>query len=151
MRSFILLVAIMVPAVGVAQTAKPLAFEVASVRPTLSAPNTPGSRRYTPGRVELVKVSLQEIVLTALNVDFRRLSAPGWLANVRFDIYVRSCIDRPVTILFPMPITMLRIGPSIASSVVSRAISDMPGNCFVSSSAASTSRILWPPLPTTSS
>jgi uncharacterized protein (TIGR03435 family) len=36
--------------------------------------------------VELVKVSLQEIVLTAFNVDFRRLSAPGWLANVRFDI-----------------------------------------------------------------
>ena len=84
----------MLPVVAAAQTSKPLAFDVASVR--LSDQKIPPVRRFTPGRVELVNVSLDEVLQTAFNVKLRnRMSVPGWLSSVRVEIRAASSLTAP--------------------------------------------------------
>lgn len=80
--------------VALTQEVKPLAFEVASVRP--AAQGMPIVRRFSPGRVELVNVSLDEIVQTAFDIKLRnRMSVPGWLASVRVEIRAASPLTAP--------------------------------------------------------
>lgn len=82
-------VVVALPLTAAAQEVKPLAFEVASVR--LADREMPQVRRFSPGRVELVNVSLDEVVQTAFDVKLRnRLSVPGWLSSVRVEIRAAS-------------------------------------------------------------
>ena len=97
MRGVVFALALMLPAVGLAQTPKPLAFDVASVR--LSDQKILPVRRFTPGRVELVNVSLDEVVGTAFDIKLRnRLSVPGWLSSVRVEIRAASSLTAPAQV-----------------------------------------------------
>jgi uncharacterized protein (TIGR03435 family) len=85
------------PVAVLTQEAKPAAFEVASVR--LSTQGIPPVRRFTPGRVELVNVSLDEVVQTAFDVKLRnRMSVPGWLSSVRVEIRAASPLTAPAQV-----------------------------------------------------
>jgi uncharacterized protein (TIGR03435 family) len=97
MRRVALACAILLPVVVAAQAPKPLSFEVASVR--LSDQKTPPVRRFTPGRVELVNVSLDEVVQTAFDIKLRnRMVVPGWLQTVRVEIRAASPLTAPAQV-----------------------------------------------------
>lgn len=66
-----------------AQETNPLAFEVASVRPSSG---TRVSRRVTDTRVDLVNYPLRALLLMALRVTEYQLVAPDWVRDVRVDI-----------------------------------------------------------------
>ena len=73
------------PMAGVAQTAKPLAFEVASVR--LSAPDSRGPYAVSPARVDMVRYPLARLIEMACRLHPSQLVAPGWVNDVRVDIH----------------------------------------------------------------
>lgn len=66
-----------------AQETNPLAFEVASVRPSSG---TRLSRRVTETRVDLINYPVRGLLLTALRVPEYQLAAPDWVRDVRIDI-----------------------------------------------------------------
>jgi uncharacterized protein (TIGR03435 family) len=70
--------------IAVAQTPPTPAFEVASVR--LWAPGTRSAQRVTDTRVDLLNVSLREVVLMAFRIGTFQLAAPDWAESVRIDI-----------------------------------------------------------------
>ena len=76
--------ALAVPAVGVAQDAKRPAFELASIRP--GAAGTPMGQRVTPGRLVVVNTPLRSLLMMAFRIDATQLSGPDWLNTARFDI-----------------------------------------------------------------
>ena len=67
-----------------AQTVPAPAFEVASVR--LWAPGTRGTQRVTDARVDLINVTLRDVLLMAFRVGAFQLAAPDWVDTVRVDI-----------------------------------------------------------------
>jgi uncharacterized protein (TIGR03435 family) len=67
------------------QTAAPLAFEVASVKPDLSGSGS-SSSNGSKGQTVFTNVSLRRLIERAYNVKPFQVTGPDWLDNVRFDI-----------------------------------------------------------------
>jgi uncharacterized protein (TIGR03435 family) len=105
---------------GFAQTAKPPAFEVASIR--LTEPRTPVSQKVTPGRVSLVNQQLWSLVLMAFNVREFQLSAPAWLRQVRVDIQATMPSDAPPERWREMLQTLLRDRFALVTHIESRPV-----------------------------
>jgi uncharacterized protein (TIGR03435 family) len=70
--------------------AQPLAFEVASVKP--SSPGSPTNVRLGAGESLTVEnVPLRKIITFAYDIrDFQLAGAPGWIADARYDIMAKS-------------------------------------------------------------
>jgi uncharacterized protein (TIGR03435 family) len=70
------------------QSAAPLAFEVASVKP--APPPTEGRMMVRmggdPGRVSYSNVSLRDLIRNAYGVKEYQISAPDWMGSARFDL-----------------------------------------------------------------
>jgi uncharacterized protein (TIGR03435 family) len=74
--------------------AKPLEFEIASVKPAAPGPRSPN---ITPGAGEsltIVNVPLRMIVIYAYDLrDFQLAGGPGWVGDERYDIVAKTSAD----------------------------------------------------------
>ena len=75
-----------------AQTAKPLAFDVASIKPT--PPEFRGSRAFAPSsgnNLSLRGMPLRELIQLAYTLPSDLVSGgPGWVEDIRYDIEARA-------------------------------------------------------------
>jgi uncharacterized protein (TIGR03435 family) len=92
-RGLLAAIAISLPMAGIAQTTKPLAFDVASVR--LFVPGTRGANVVSPARVDLVNMPLRAVLLMAFRIDDKLLVAPDWVRDVRVEIHAISPAGTP--------------------------------------------------------
>ena len=70
-----------------ADSAKPLAFDVASMK--RSPPFGPGTRvdrKFTPGRFTCSNATLRNLIMGAYSLEDYQISGPGWLDSVGYDI-----------------------------------------------------------------
>ena len=77
---------------GQAPEQKPLAFEVASIKPNRSGFRTPGVLRFQPGgSLRVVNMPLRDIIRVAYQLQSYQIDGwPGWLASEFFDIQARA-------------------------------------------------------------
>jgi uncharacterized protein (TIGR03435 family) len=74
--------------------AKPLAFEVASIKPNNSGPGPLGIEVQPGGRFIASNVTLRRLVLDAYQLQTFQLSGgPSWLGSDHFDVVAKSGID----------------------------------------------------------
>lgn len=113
-----------------AQSDRRPAFDVASVR--LSPPDSRGPTRLSPAGVDLVRISVRQLLELAFRVEPSRIDGPGWLHDVRVDIHAlppagstRNQIPDMVKALLAdrfgfvahfeqrsMPVNVLEVGPA---------------------------------------
>lgn len=88
--------AIVLSSVAWGQTAPPLSFEVASVKPSaafaggplrVSIQGGPGSN--DPGTIVTENMTLRNLIIRSYKVNSYQLVGPDWLANTRFDIVAK--------------------------------------------------------------
>ncbi len=91
--AYICLYAAFACAIAGAQAARPLEFEVASIRPSVpfsgkvsveGGPGTPD-----PGQITYHDLSLAQLVYLAYDIKSRQGSLPPWMADAHFDIVAK--------------------------------------------------------------
>src|SRR5216684_2631588 len=76
--------------------AKPLAFEVASVKANKSGARANMLTGQRGGRFTASNVTLQQLVLNAYQLQsFQLTGGPSWLASERFDVEAKAGVDVP--------------------------------------------------------
>ncbi len=74
-----------------APQARPLAFEVASIKPNASGDNRVMMQRAAGGRVNASGFSLKMLMRNAFRIqDFQIIGGPAWIASDRWDIQAKS-------------------------------------------------------------
>jgi uncharacterized protein (TIGR03435 family) len=77
-----------------AQEAPSLSFEVATIRDTDPANRTPPSIRYLGNRLQITKMTLQELISIGYDLDFasrqRVIGGPGWTETERFNVIAKE-------------------------------------------------------------
>ena len=84
----------------------PLAFEVASIRPSASGDNR-SNDEVNDGGIMLTNVSLRQVVEAAYGIQDPELVGPDWLETTRFDIQAKPPAVHPKEYLQPMLKTLL--------------------------------------------
>jgi uncharacterized protein (TIGR03435 family) len=84
----------------------PLAFEVASIRPSASDGGRSGDV-VNDGGIILTNVTLRQCVEAAYRIQDRELVGPDWLETARFDIQAKPPAVHPKEYLQPMLKTLL--------------------------------------------
>ena len=75
------------------QPAAPLAFEVASVKPSKPEDRRMGMQFLPGGRLLVTNIPLRAIIAVAYNVPFqssRLIGGPGWIGSERYDIEAKA-------------------------------------------------------------
>jgi uncharacterized protein (TIGR03435 family) len=78
-----------VPAQTAPEAAAPGAFEVAAIKPSKATDNSSSSRSRN-GRIDMVNVSLKQILQFAFDIQDHQLVAPAWVADVRYDVDAKA-------------------------------------------------------------
>ena len=86
----------------------PLAFEVASIKPSASA-NSASNAVVNDGGILLTNVTLRQCVEAAYGIQDPELIGPDWLETTRFDIQAKPPAVHPKDYLQPMLKTLLEV------------------------------------------
>jgi uncharacterized protein (TIGR03435 family) len=109
MKRNLILAGLALPAILIAQTAKPLAFEVADIKPADPSITKMGKGRMLPGgRIEVPGYTLRELMLFAYGVTDDMISGgPKWVGEERYSIVAKAPDGAPNSDLFAMMQTLL--------------------------------------------
>jgi uncharacterized protein (TIGR03435 family) len=92
--------AVLLCAAGSAQS-----FEVATVKPNASGPNSPNGFSSTPGRLRVLNMPLEQMIHAAFHIPQGSLAGlTGWMESDRYDIEARAAANST----FDEDLTMLR-------------------------------------------
>jgi uncharacterized protein (TIGR03435 family) len=87
---------------------KPLAFEVASVKPSLSKDNNASNRALPGGRVTITNSTLRNIIRTVYRIQpYQLLGGPDWISGDRWDIVGQAAGDPPFERVLDMLKTLM--------------------------------------------
>jgi uncharacterized protein (TIGR03435 family) len=105
----LILTLILTAGVALLFSAQAPGFDVASIKPTLAAPDSAIQLAYT-GRLTATSAPLRSLILRAYNLhESQLIDAPGWLATEKFDVDARVAAVPPggPDALLPMFRTLL--------------------------------------------
>jgi uncharacterized protein (TIGR03435 family) len=117
-KNFVLL---LLAALGASGQPAPLAFEVASIKPSASGDGR-SNAVINEGGILLTNVTLRQCVEAAYGIQDPELIGPDWLETTRFDIQAKPPAVHPKEYLQPMLKTLLEDRFKLASHQETRTI-----------------------------